>query len=75
MLYAAAELYLPSGEVLHQQVVETVDSVVLSFTSFACENHAMRFVPAIYLRELHSGSATELYAYIRSASGEWTALE
>lgn len=75
MLYATAELYLPSGELLRQQVVETCDGEVISFATFACENHAMTFVPEIHLHKKNSDASIVLYACVRNLSGEWIVLE
>lgn len=83
MLYATAELFLPSGEILHQQVVETCEGVVVSFISFTCENHAMTFVPQIHLFDsLPAGCALstacmgdDLYACVQDMSGSWILLD
>lgn len=83
MLYAVAQLILPSGVVLHQQVVETDDGVVLSFYPFTCENHSMTFVREIHLfgslPPAVCGYAPAvdggLYACVRGASGGWRVLE
>lgn len=83
MLYAAAQLILPSGAVLHQQVVETDDGVVLSFYPFTCENHSMTFVREIHLfgslPPAVCGYAPAvdggLYACVRGVSGGWRVLE
>jgi hypothetical protein len=83
MLYATAQLFLPSGLLLRQQVVETYDGIVLSFSPFTCENHAMKFVDAIHLfdtlpHERCSGNSlngTVLYACVRDTDGSWIVLE
>ena len=84
MLYATGELYLPSGELLRQQVVETCDGVVLTFSSFLCENHSVLYVPVIHLfgrlpfgaDAVAGNCATDvLYACPRRADGAWEVLE
>ena len=76
MLYAVAELHLPSGEVLRQQVLETCDGELLSFAPFMCENHAMTFVPVVFLKEVvYGGNAgVVLCAYAPDATGGWMLL-
>lgn len=81
MLYATAELHLLSGEILHQQVVETYDGEVLSFAPFTCENHAMTFIPEIFLRECYyeqtsdASASSVMCAYVQDRAGNWIMLE
>lgn len=83
MLYATSELYLLSGEILHQQVVETFEGTVVSFVPFTCENHAMTFVPQIHLFDrlpcesglCVSGQEIALYAYTQDKTGSWVLLD
>ena len=83
MLYATAKLFLPSGAVLHQQVLETDGGVVISFSPFTCENHSMIFVHEIHLfntmpcAAFNSTSVAggELCACVRDAAGGWRLLE
>lgn len=83
MLYVTAELFLPSGEILHQQVVETYEGVVVSFVSFTCENHAMTFVPQVHIFDhLPAGCGSSavsrgvgLYACVHDNSGSWILLD
>jgi hypothetical protein len=82
MLYATAELHLLSGEILHQQVVETFEGIVVSFVPFTCENHAMTFVPHIYLFDrlpgesgfCVAGQESALYAFTQDKTGSWILL-
>jgi hypothetical protein len=77
MLYAVAELHLPSGQVLHQQVLETCDGELLSFAPFMCENHAMTFVPVVFLKEIiqDGNTGVVLCAYASDATGGCMLLE